>query len=131
MSQDYRLVEAYSDVLANVTGAKKNPLPFIRRQLGARGASQHTGRGSYHCSVHMTTSELFRRVQEKLPKWQDKKYVQSQDETEDWIDIVLNGEKFQGQYRGFRFFKKEATNFHLIKPFFVCFMVFDNFSTEE
>ena len=131
MDRDYRLVEAYDDVLANVTGAKKNPLPFIRRQLGARGASQHTGRGSYHCSVHLTTGELFRRVSEKLPKWREKKYIQREDDTEDWIDIVLSKDKFQGDYRGFRFFKKQAGEVHLIKPFFVCFMVFDNFSTGE
>lgn len=69
----------------------KSWVSFVRKQLGFKGYTEHSGRGSYWCYIapHVTWEDFKRRVEQLLPKWQERGVVESAEITDEKINVMF------------------------------------------
>lgn len=81
----------------------KSLVSFIRKELGWKGKTEHTGRGAWwmHATDDVTYDEKLSKVKSLLPKWREKGLVMDMEENEDGFAILFSGSHFDGYYRLF------------------------------
>lgn len=101
----------------------KSAISWVRSQLGAKGKSNHSGRGSYFCDAdNFTPKELWKKVNECLKKWMEEDLLESVEEKDDCLYVRFKNvfKEKNDYYRGFNFLKKENT--------YYCIFTLDNLS---
>ena len=90
----------------------KSAISWVRSQLGAKGKSNHSGRGSYFCDANnFTPKELWKKVNECLESWKKEDLLESVEENDGCLYVKFKNvfKEKNDYYRGFNFLKKENT----------------------
>ena len=81
----------------------KSLVTFIRKELGLKGPSEHTGRGQWRLwAVEETSySDIVEKIQALLPKWRKKHLVVKAEVTDKKLSIRFSGKVFDPYYSTF------------------------------
>lgn len=107
----------------------KSWVTFVRNQLKFKGVSEHTGRGAFWCDISndLTWEQFKNRVEEILPRWQQKGIVQKIAITDEVINVLftVQGTKEQmlyvDSYRLFHARKEDMDGRY--NRYWICFTV--------
>ena len=98
----------------------KSAVSWMRKELGVKGKSIHSGRGSYECNVDIAEGEVLERVKDKLLKWEQNGIVEEVKENEEYLSVKLSKNFVDDYYRTFTFPKTKPAWMNANKNYYAC-----------
>ena len=103
----------------------KSAVSWMRKELGVKGKSIHSGRGSYECNVDIEEDKVLERVKNKIAKWEENGMIEEVKECEEYLSVKLSKNFVDDSYRTFTFPKIKPAWMNAKKNYYVCFFSID------
>jgi hypothetical protein len=98
----------------------QSAVSWMRKQLGVKGKSVHSGRGSYECSVDIGEDKVLERVKNKIAKWEENGMIEEVKEYEEYLSVKLSKNFVDNSYRTFAFPKTKPAWMNANKNYYAC-----------